>query len=93
MTLRRLLFAAYFFEVGFLLIVLPWTTLWDRNYLFDALPQLRTWLLSPYLRGAVSGLGLFNLGLGIAETAGAVGAGSTTSSTSGDHAGLAPPIQ
>ena len=89
MTLRRLLFAAYFFEVGFLLIVLPWTTLWDYNYLFDGVPSLHAWLLSPYIRGAVSGLGLFNLGLGIGETAAAVGARSAART---DRAGLAPPL-
>ena len=29
--LRRLLFAAYFFEVGFLLVIVPWSTFWDHN--------------------------------------------------------------
>jgi hypothetical protein len=31
--LRRLLFAAYFFEVGFLLVIIPWSTFWDQNAL------------------------------------------------------------
>ena len=56
--MRRLLLAAYFLEVGLLLVILPWTTFWDRNYLFDLVPVVRDWLHSSYARGAVSGLGL-----------------------------------
>jgi hypothetical protein len=71
---RQLVYAACFFEVGLLLVVLPWTTLWDRNYVFDALPLVRGLTHSPYLRGAVSGLGLLNFGLGIIEVIGFVAA-------------------
>jgi len=70
---RRLLFAAYFLEVGLLLVILPWTTFWDRNYLFDLVPSVRELLHSSYARGAVSGLGLLNIGLGLAEVSSAVG--------------------
>jgi hypothetical protein len=70
---RRLLYAAYFLEVGLLLVVLPWTVFWDRNYLFDLVPMLRTWTQSSYARGAVSGLGLLNIALGLAEVSAAVG--------------------
>lgn len=88
--MRRLLLAAYFLEVGLLLVVLPWTAFWDRNYLFDLVPALRTWLHSSYARGAVSGLGLLNLGLGLAEISGAVGAWLDRPGTA-DGANLAPP--
>jgi hypothetical protein len=71
---RQLVYAACFVEVGLLLVVLPWTTLWDRNYVFDALPLVRGLTHSPYLRGAVSGLGLLNFGLGIIEVIGFVAA-------------------
>ena len=71
--MRRLLLAAYFLEVGLLLVILPWTTFWDRNYLFDLVPVVRDWLHSSYARGAVSGLGLLNIGLGLSEVGGAVG--------------------
>jgi hypothetical protein len=64
---RQLVYAACFFEVGLLLLVLPWTGFWDRNYLFDAAPVFHSLIQSPYLRGAVSGLGLINLGVGIIE--------------------------
>jgi hypothetical protein len=69
---RRLLYAAYFLEVGLLLVVLPWTTFWDRNYLFEASRVVQAWAENYYIRGAVSGLGLLNLGIGFAEVAGAV---------------------
>jgi hypothetical protein len=69
---RRLLYAAYFLEAGLLLVVLPWTVFWDRNYLFDLVPVIRPWILSSYARGAVSGLGLLNIALGLAEVSAAV---------------------
>jgi hypothetical protein len=71
-TVRRLLFAAYFLEVGLLLIVLPWTSFWDRNYLFELVPAVREVVLSAYVRGAVSGLGLLNVALGLADVSAAV---------------------
>lgn len=71
--MRRLLLAAYFLEVGLLLIILPWTTLWDRNYLFDLVPVVHPLLHSSYARGAVSGLGVLNIALGLAELSGVVG--------------------
>jgi hypothetical protein len=65
--MRHLFFAACFFEAGLLLIVLPWTALWDRNYLLSAIPWVHDLVQSAYFRGAVSGLGLVNLGIGVAE--------------------------
>lgn len=53
----RVLVAAYFLEAGFILIVAPWTTLWDRNFFAASAPALRPWVENPFLRGAVSGLG------------------------------------
>ncbi len=65
--MRQLVYAACFFEVGLLLVVLPWTPFWNHNYVFDVVPLLREFTQNPYLRGAVSGLGVLNLGLGMAE--------------------------
>lgn len=62
-----LLLAALFVEVGFVLVVVPWTTFWDRNYFVEALPQVRWLLTSNYLRGAVSGLGMIDICAGVAE--------------------------
>jgi hypothetical protein len=65
--LRRLLFAAYFFEVGLLLVLVPWSSFWDHNSLLEAVPVVHGFTRSPYVRGAVSGLGLVNLAMGLAE--------------------------
>jgi hypothetical protein len=53
--------------VGILLVVVPWTALWDANYLLQPYPSVRTLLLSGYLRGTVSGLGLVNIVLALDE--------------------------
>ena len=53
--------------VGIILIVVPWTALWDAYYLLQASPSVRALLLSGYLRGTVSGLGLVNIVLAIDE--------------------------
>ena len=37
--MRRLLLIAFFLEVGFVLIVVPWSAYWDRNYFALALPH------------------------------------------------------
>jgi hypothetical protein len=67
---RQLVYAACFLEIGLLLVVLPWTAFWDRNYVFDTIPLLRSLTQNLYLRGAVSGLGVLNCGLGILEILG-----------------------
>lgn len=56
--------------VGIVLIVAPWTVLWDANYLLQPLPLLRSLLLNPFARGAVSGLGVVNILLAIDEARG-----------------------
>jgi len=51
-------------ELGVFLFILPWTSHWERNYLLFRYPGLTPWLLNHYLRGALSGLGLVDLGVG-----------------------------
>jgi hypothetical protein len=58
---------AYFLEVGLLLVFVPWSAFWDRNYFSALVPALGDLLRSPYVRGAVSGLGLINIAAGLAE--------------------------
>jgi hypothetical protein len=53
--------------VGLVLAVVPWTTYWDANYLLQPYPFLRHLLLSGFARGAVTGLGLVNILLALAE--------------------------
>jgi hypothetical protein len=66
---RRLLYVAFFVEVGLLLIVLPWSSFWEQNYFGHAMPVLRTLLTNNFVRGAVSGLGVLNLLAGFFELA------------------------
>jgi hypothetical protein len=39
----------------------PWSDLWDTNYLFYQYPALGLLLKNPFLRGAISGLGFMNV--------------------------------
>jgi hypothetical protein len=66
----RVLFAAYFLEAGFILIVAPWSGFWDRNFFAASAPALRPWLESPFVRGAVSGIGGITAIAGFAELGG-----------------------
>jgi hypothetical protein len=65
--MMRLLRAALFLEFGLLLIVVPWSSYWDRNYFAALLPEVRPFLINNFVRGAVSGLGVINLIAGFSE--------------------------
>jgi hypothetical protein len=64
---RRLLQIVFFFEVGFVLTIVPWSTYWDRNYFADVLPALHALITNNFIRGAVTGLGIVNVWVGVAE--------------------------
>lgn len=66
-TLNRLLFTAYFLEVGLILLVVPWSPFWERNYFAESLPFLQAVIHSNFVRGAVSGIGILNLAAGLAD--------------------------
>ena len=68
-VLTRLLLLAYFVEVGLLLLVVPWSPFWDRNYFLELWPALTAVTRSNLVRGAVSGLGIINLWAAMAELA------------------------
>ncbi len=53
--------------VGVILVVAPWTALWDANYLLNPHPTLRAIVLNPFTRGTVTGLGLVNIVLALWE--------------------------
>jgi hypothetical protein len=63
----RLLLTVFFFEAGLVLVVLPWSGYWEQNYFAQLLPSLQAFLVNPFVRGAVSGLGLVNVLAGVAE--------------------------
>lgn len=65
--MRRLLLIAFFLEVGFALIVVPWSTFWDRNYFAESIPIVSTIITNDFVRGAITGLGIVNVVAGLAE--------------------------
>jgi hypothetical protein len=64
---KRLLLVAFFFEIGFVLIVIPWSAFWDRNYFVQLAPALGDVITNNFFRGAVSGLGVINIVAGLAD--------------------------
>ena len=67
--LKGLLVVAYFLEVGLVLVLVPWSGFWERNYFAEAFPVLQEVVRNNYVRGAVSGLGIVNLLIGFDELA------------------------
>jgi hypothetical protein len=61
------LLIAFFIEAGLLLVILPWSAFWERNYFVYAWPALEPLLSSGYCRGGVTGLGLLNLAVGVSD--------------------------
>lgn len=53
--------------MGVLLLVVPWSAFWERNYFADVVPVVGLAAKNFYVRGAVSGLGLVNLAAGVSE--------------------------
>jgi hypothetical protein len=54
-------------EIGLLLVLVPWSRFWERNYFADLVPLLQVVITNNYVRGAISGLGLINLWYAFAE--------------------------
>jgi hypothetical protein len=47
--------------LGLILILVPWSDVWETNYLLYQYPALGLLLKNPFLRGAISGLGFMNV--------------------------------
>lgn len=54
-------------EVGFFLLIFPWTDAWGSNYFSTLIPEWRLRWDNMYLRGAISGLGVVNLYISLVE--------------------------
>ena len=70
--MRRLVLVTLFVQIGLLLLVMPWSVFWDRNYFAQAMPGVQSFISNDFVRGAVSGLGLVNLYFGLAELVAAI---------------------
>jgi hypothetical protein len=52
-------------ELGLTLILVPWSDIWEANYFLYQYPALAILLKNPFLRGAISGLGILNVLLSV----------------------------
>ena len=61
------MYIAFFLETGLLLVFLPWSSFWSRNYFVLHWPALAAWLVNDFVRGGVTGLGVVNIAAGIVD--------------------------
>jgi hypothetical protein len=66
---------AFFLEVGLLLMVLPWSAFWERNYFASVWPTIAPLIQNNFVRGAVTGVGIVNLVAGFADLTSVIGIG------------------
>ena len=63
----RVIYILFSIEVGIFFLWLPWLSFWDANYLTYRYPQILPLVTNSYLKGAVLGLGIVNIMIGIHE--------------------------
>ena len=61
----RALMVVLAFEMGAMLLNLPWSGYWEQNYFLSHYPSLMKIVLHPSFRGAVSGVGVLDILLAI----------------------------
>ena len=61
------IFIVFCMELGFFLVIFPWSELWQRNFFASLFPAWAHYWDNSYLRGAVSGLGVLNVYIGFVE--------------------------
>jgi hypothetical protein len=57
----RALTVVLLFEMGALLLYLPWSAFWEENYFLSHFPWLMHVMLHPSMRGLVSGIGVLDI--------------------------------
>jgi len=68
-TTYLVLHITYWLAAGSFLILFPWQSKWENNYILYRYSSLRPVVSNPFLKGAVLGLGLVNLLIGFQEIA------------------------
>ncbi len=63
--LLRVVILMFWLELGLMLILVPWSDIWEANYFLYQYPMLGVFLKNPFLRGAISGLGFINVLLSV----------------------------
>lgn len=61
----RALLVVLAFEMGALLLYLPWSEYWEKNFFLSHYPLLRSVVLHPSFRGVISGIGILDILLAI----------------------------
>ena len=66
---RLLSIASIFFcfEIGLFLVFIPWSELWEGNYLLNYVPAFRPVVLHGFFRAGVTLLGGIDILIGISE--------------------------
>jgi hypothetical protein len=73
-VISRLLLVAYLVEAGLLLVIGPWSALWERNVFVQFTGGWAHDLVrSGWVRGGISGVGVLCVAAGIAELASLIG--------------------
>jgi hypothetical protein len=67
--IAKILYILLSLGFGVALICLPWFYFWENNYLLYMYPQLRPLVSDSYFKGAVLGLGIVDILIGIREIA------------------------
>jgi hypothetical protein len=65
--LRSVATTFFCFEIGLFLVFIPWSELWEGNYLLQYIPSFRPLLVHDAFRAAVSALGGIDMLIGLAE--------------------------
>ena len=60
----RALTVVLLFELGALLLYLPWSVFWEQNYFLSHFPWMIRFALHPAIRGIVSGIGILDIFVG-----------------------------
>lgn len=66
-TLTRLTYITYFLVVGLILLFVPWSVFWERNFFTESLSLVHPVVKNNFVRGAISGIGVLNLLAGLAD--------------------------
>ena len=65
--LFRILILLVWLELGLVLLLVPWSDFWEINYFLYQYPGFALFAKNAFLRGAVSGLGVFNIFMALEE--------------------------
>ncbi len=65
--ISMVVFVVFCIELGLFIAVLPWISVWNSNSFVLTHPGLRDFIGNNFVRGAISGIGIIDLWIGIWE--------------------------